>query len=310
MDYVATALWVGGFGALLAITAGGLIAYANRESETIVLGFAAVAGTVVLFGIQLFFNLGGTTVEEAVGTQIIINRTAPAANALQPANKVRTDGERAAAEWLAAKSPKVFTDTGKLARDLLAFSILNYFATDEPDWRMKRVSYSFPAFGRNSSMTEFHSQSGENAYSLSEADIRRTLHVANNVFAEAPLKIPPVGLRLPPGSRLSMFHAAPPAQQTTLILENPITRIDFVITPTFASEGLRPPTRGQKGFALGQAALAGLPDAEYSLYLMKVLVRASFAGTRAHNPDLGRHREWVERIKQGLGNGFRSEQRP
>lgn len=310
MDYVAAALWAGGIGGLMVIIAGGLITFANRDSETIVLGFAALCGAVVLFSAQLFFHLRGSTAEEPVGTQLIVNKTAPAANALQPANKIREATERDAANWLAAKSPDAFTDGSKLARDLLVFSILNYFTTDEVDWRMKRRSYSFPAFGKNSSMTEFQPQSAEDAYSLSEADIRAALRAGKNVFAEAPLSVPTVGMRLPPASQLTMFNAAPPTMRTTLTICNPITRIDFVITPSEIADGLHPPTPEQKGFAVGQWVLAGLPDAEYSLYFMKIVIQTSFAATRAHNPDVDLHRAWVARLQQGLGNWFRSESRP
>ena len=49
-------------------------------------------------------------------------------------------------------------------------------------------------------MTEFHQQDSQGAYSLSETDIRSVLRTGKNLFAEAPLSIPSVGLRLPAGS--------------------------------------------------------------------------------------------------------------
>jgi hypothetical protein len=219
---------------------------------------------------------------------------------------VRADLERAAAEWLAAKEPDAFKESAKLGRDLLVFSILNYFATEEQDWRTRRRSYRFPAFGGGSSMTEFQQPDDQGAYSVSEADIRGVLRRGNNLFAEAPLSIPSVGLRLPAGSQVMVSEASPPTMRTTLTIQNPITQIDFVITPTFVSEGMRPPTPGQKGIALGQGVLAGLPDGSYSVYLMKIVVEASFAATRAHHPDVGLHRAWIERLQEGLGAWFKS----
>ena len=310
MDHVSAALWVGGFSALVVTIAGGLVTWANRDSQTVVLGFTALVGALALFIGQLVFQLRGSTAEEAVGTQLIVNKTAPAANALQPANMSRAAAERDAATWLAAKSPDAFKDDGKLTRDLLVFSILHYFITDEVDWRMKRTSYRFPAFGPNMTMTEFQPQSAKDVYSISEADIRNALRAGRNGLAEAPLTMPSFGLRLPPGSQLTVFDAEPPATRTTLTIRNPITRVDFVIVPSSISGGLRPPTPDQKGFAPGQATLAGLPDAEYSLYLMKISIQSSFAGTRAHHPDIAAHRAWVERLHQGLGSWFRSESRP
>jgi hypothetical protein len=69
---------------------------------------------------------------------------------------------------------------------------------------------------------------------------------------------------------------------------------------------MRPPGPSQKGIALGQGVLAGLPDATYSVYLMKILVEGSFAKTRAHHPDVRLHRAWIERLQQGLGAWFKS----
>jgi hypothetical protein len=155
-------------------------------------------------------------------------------------------------------------------------------------------------------MTEFHQPDSRGAYSLSEADIRSVLRAAQNMFAEAPLSLPSVGLRLPAGSHVMLSEASPPTMRTTLTIQGPITQIDFVITPTFASEGMRPPVPGQKGIALGQGVLAGLPDASYSVYLMKIVIDGSFAATRAHHPDVGLHRAWIERLQQGLGAWFKS----
>jgi hypothetical protein len=137
---------------------------------------------------------------------------------------VRADLERAAAEWLASRRPDAFKESGKLARDLLVFSILNYFATEEQDWRTQRRSYRFPAFGNGSSMTEYARPNDQGEYSVSEADIRGVLRNGKNLFAEAPLSIPSVGVRLPAGSQVTLSEASPPTMRTTLTIRNPITK--------------------------------------------------------------------------------------
>jgi hypothetical protein len=50
MDPVVAALWVGGICGLLVIITAGVIMLANRESETIFLGFAASFGALLVFG--------------------------------------------------------------------------------------------------------------------------------------------------------------------------------------------------------------------------------------------------------------------
>lgn len=302
-----TAMWIGGFGAVLLISVGGFITLANRGSETVVLGFSALLSAFALFSVQLFFQLRGSTSDDAVGTQVLVNSTTRSVSALQPANKMRAGVEEAAGKWLAEQTESPLPSGSKVARDLLVFSILNQLGLEEQDWTARRQQYVFPAFGSKSSMTEFQRETREQATAVMETDIRAMLRVGNNLFAESPLNIPANGLRLPRGTRLELREAAAPSQRTTLTIRNAISTIDFVITPATMQEGMHPPTPEQKAFAIGQWVLKGMPDAEYSIYMMRILMQASFASLYAHHPDLERHKAWAARIQHGVGNWFKSE---
>ena len=306
MDLVSPMTVVGAIGALAALVAGFVITLANRGSETVVLGFAAMAAALVLFVLQLFFQLRATAPTTAgVGTQIIINLTSPSVIPLHASNGVRADLERRAVEWLSTTSPRAFENPNKLGRDLAAFSILNFFINAAVDWRMTTTAYRFPAMGRDSVITFFDYQPGESVFALSEGDLRAALRAGGNVFADGPLAISSNGLRLPRGTTFSIGEAPAPSLRTTLTLRNAISRLDFVITPAGMVTGpMRPPAPGQ-GVALGQGPLVGLPDSLYAVELLKISIQASFDWKRAHHPDVPEHRAWVDRIQQGLADWFK-----
>lgn len=185
MDLLSPMTVVGAIGALAVLVAGFVITLANRGSETVVLGFAAMAAASVLFVLQLFFQLRATAPTTAgVGTQSIINLTSRSVIPLHASNGVRADLERQAVEWLSTTSPRAFENPNKLGRDLAAFSILNFFVNAAVDWRMTTTAYRFPAMGRDSVITFFDYQPGESAFALSEGDLRAALRAGGNVFAE------------------------------------------------------------------------------------------------------------------------------
>lgn len=237
-----TAMWIGGVGAVLLISVGGFITLANRGSETVVLGFSALLSAFALFSVQLFFQLRGSTSDDAVGTQVLINSTTRSIRALQPANKMRAGVEEAAGTWLAEQTTSPLPAGSKVARDLLVFSILNQLGLEEQDWTARRQQYVFPAFGTKSPMTEYQRETREQATAVTETDIRAMLRDGNNLFAESPLNIPTTGLRLPLGTQIELREAAAPSQRTTLTIRNAISTIDFVITPATMQEGMHPPT--------------------------------------------------------------------
>lgn len=289
------------------ISAGAAVTWANRGSETVVFGFVALLSAIVLFAGQLSFQLHGSTLDEALGAQVLVNNTARTARALQPANAMRANVEQAAGEWLSQQSKEPLPGGSKVARDLLVFSIINYLGLEEQDWTVKRRQLYFPAFGPRSSMTEFKRENRESSALVTESDLRAVLRATHNVFAESPINIPADGLRLPLGTRVELNEASAPSHRTTLTIRNAISSIDFVIAPTAFQEGMHPPKPDQQAFAIGQWVLNGMPDAEYSIYMMRIAVQASFASFYSHHPDLGRHQAWVARLQQGVSNWFESK---
>lgn len=306
MDLVASMPWVGGIAAIILVAAAGMIAHANRGSENVVLGFAAMTGAVVLFTLQLSFLLRAAPVSaEGFATETLINLTARTSTALNAANRIRHDLERRAVEWAASTSPGSLDDPNRLALDLAVFSILNYITTEAADWRMNTTSYRFPSMGRNSVITFFDYPSTPAAYALLEGDLRNALKAGGNAFADAPFVIPKSGIRLPMGTTILVQVAPAPARRATLRLQNPISTLNFLITPAGVTFGaMRPPQPGA-GVMIGQGALAGLPDALYSITNLTIVCQPSFAALRAHHPDVSAHQAWIERLERGLADWFK-----
>jgi hypothetical protein len=101
-------------------------------------------------------------------------------------------------------------------------------------------------------------------------------------------------------------HAPPDApNQTVLVISNPVLQLEFIITPVMSAMRMRPPKPGE-GIPLGGRALNGMPDHEYSMHYLKVLLRVAFSRAHAHRPDIDEYRAWCDRSTAGTRDWFKT----
>lgn len=300
MDYVKLAWWVLGASVLIVLFTGAVVTYANRGSETIALGFAALLAAIVLFITQLFFQLRSDVREDAIPLQILVDRQERIAAAFQPADMMRAVVERDAGRWLASRNPDAFDEDDKLARDLASFSLLNFIAFREPDWQLKRTTVTFPAFGGAHQFFKLPSDP-KKAQVLFERDLRAVLRSGNNLFAEGPLLglAASVGVRLPKNTKVRLEEEKD-NHRTTLVISAPVVTIRFAIQMASMIGGI--PRR--------------LPDGSYTidhqggrfaLHLTRIEVSAAFAAYRAHDPQVTAYRAWYQRLAGGARDWFASD---
>src|SRR5262249_51693165 len=125
----------------------GFIAWENRGSSNIGLSAGALGGAMLLFGLQLLFQLRGTDVNDFISTEYTIDRATPQIRTWDyklPGMAARFGAEAAASEWLAKISPQLFDDTKeqeKLTVDMTVFSLLAYFGNEMRDWQTDYRTY-------------------------------------------------------------------------------------------------------------------------------------------------------------------------
>lgn len=121
---VKLALWVGGICLLIALGCALVIVLANAGSRTLALAFGALFGSMIILGVQLWFELRPTSSTEDFGIEVIIDFQTNTIQTRHAGIYYRNFHPEFAANAVLVGHPITRDDAPKLARDLLLLSTL------------------------------------------------------------------------------------------------------------------------------------------------------------------------------------------
>lgn len=262
------------------------LAWQNAGSRNLALAVGTLAAAVILFVIQLRFELRPSTADDHVSAELTIDRAKPEIRQWDytGSGSWRMSRETNASSWLAANNPAAFEqDREKLATDFVLFSLASFLATTEFDWQLRKIVYGGKSSG---SVTTVEGVSGNEECSvITVDDLRLRLGEAQNVFAGAPFLIVSGRLCLPPRSALEI-------SANSLIIRNPVCQLCFRIEP-FQSAFFDKPRSG------GEVAQLPGGGHRYETRLIGLKVQTLFFALRAQHRDSEKYREWTARL---IGN--------
>ncbi len=187
--------------AVVVIVTAAMLAWTNAGSRNLALATGTLGAALVLFVIQLPFELRRQTLPtEYVHLELTVDRAKPQIRqwVYDPECGDRLIAEVYASDWLASINPKQFEeDRQLLSRDLAFFSVVSFFLKSMPDWQMVRRTYKGRSVTRRT--VGAGSQAGD-FVGIPVQRLRIQLSQAGNVFSGAPFQTLTEEWRLPPGT--------------------------------------------------------------------------------------------------------------
>jgi hypothetical protein len=288
-SFVPTALILGSAAAVVCLVCVVYFALENSGSRNIALATGTLAAAIVMYGLQLLFELQSTTSTELFTAQFTIDRATPSIDggADASSNLSRYRYETGASNTFAAENPGQFDgDRQKLFRDFALFSIIAYLGTEQFDWQIKRVSFKTAVMAIEN--IEYQSKPSE-CNAISKSDVHAALARARNAFASAE-PFAQERLCLPPSTEFKVSDGE-------LVLSNPFCDITFRIEPSgtvfygVPGEGFR-------------VELLPNDQGRFEVTPINIRVTAQFHALRVQHRKARKYREWAERLTNGLGNWF------
>lgn len=300
-------LFVFGFGlvglsiALLAATA---FAWSNTASKTIALATAALWSAALFLILQLCLELRASEESDFVSVEFTVDQAKPSVwGSLEPLLQgfamMRQHYEQGASEWLAQKSPKVYSeDRERLTRHFALAEILLFFSWQESDWRVATT----PVVGsRFTTATVLPVLKNGNCTEVGRADFAAALKNAGNILAsydvtENPAKTDKALLFLdrpvcfPPDTKMILTDSS-------LTLSNPFGSLQFVIVPTPVPVSLNP-ERNEPFPTLPN----GQPQFETRLFGIRIVNRQN--ALYSQHRDAAKQAAWRKRVISGLHTWF------
>jgi hypothetical protein len=291
-DTLRITVWVGAVAVGVAAACLAYLLSQNLGSRNIALATGALAGAVMLLGIQLVFELRADERIDFITAEYTIDRAKPEIHQW----KYDSDQSRRLAQEVGASGtfatahPGQFDgDRDKLTHDMVIFSVLAYFAVDQFDWQMKRVQFVSQTMGTLTT-TALGSKPGE-CTMVTKGQLHKMLSDAGNFFADANMFSGPQVLCLPPQSKIQVSSDG-------LLLTNPLCDISFTLEPSGSVAYYQPGTG-----AMVQPTLPnGEPKLETRITGIRVTVRCS--ALRAQHRDMPKYQDWTKRIVSGAQNWF------
>ena len=294
MDIVRVALVVNVIAVGIALGTGSVVAWQNAGSRNLALATGAVAAAMVLYLIQLPFELRRSVSYDHVSTELTIDRSKPSIRQWKYGDNSawRIHAETRASSWLTQNNRQAFEqDRAKLTTDLVLFSLVSFLAAEEHDWQLRKVTYTSKSTG---SLTTIEPVSKSEECSLvTNMDLQSLLSQAGNLFANAPIfPIPKRGLCLPPGTKIDI-------SANSLVMKNPIYQFSWTIKHPGAVNHMQPGT----GDATPQLPSGG---SQFETRFIGLNVETTYFALRAHHRDSGKYREWCSRLISDAREWFQS----
>lgn len=288
-DALKVSLWVGIAAIVIGIGCLGAVAWANAGSRNLVLATSTLVGAALLFATQLPFELRSKTETDVFGAELTIDRAIPQIRQWKypdhpDAASSRLVREAEASSFLAAHDRPQFDGDGEhLNRDLILYSFLAFFGTEQFDWQLKRTALHGTTFG-SEIRTQRVSQDNECSW-LSPQQLETQLVAAGNVFSRAPLWITGGKLCLPPGSQLRIT-------EKSIAIWTPYCNITFTLEPSGGVSYMKPGSGGE-------APQTENGVAQYETRLTGIRSVVELSWIRAQGPEMEKYADWSGRLVKG-----------
>src|SRR6266568_788004 len=288
MDYLRVVTIANGLAIATAFVTALIIAFSNAGSRNIVLATGTLGAAMLLYALQLPFELRRSLVYDQMSAEFTVDRAAPgirqwAYSSTADASNWRLHAEVQASSWLAQNNPGAFEgDRDKVTKDLAIFSLLSFFSSTEFDWQLRRVTYK----GRSSgTLMTWQAVSKPNECAIvTSADVAVRLAAAGNLFAGAPL-LGSEAWCLPPQTKLEVWA-------NSVVLRNPVFQIQYTVTLSGSVSYMKPGTGGD---------VPTLPSdgAQFETRWIGIGVETTYFALRAQHRAVPRYREWATRVVNG-----------
>jgi hypothetical protein len=166
----------------------------NLGSRTLALGIGSVAAALLLFIIQLLFELQPTIMRDHISTLYTLDRGESSVRqpsySLEPLSKANVPITRPmvdieASRWLREHNPLAFQQNrDKLVTDLVVFNLLAFLGEAEFDWQLRRVRYATRGVGDVLYIVRPESSPNECTI-IKSTDLRAKLAAAGNLFSDS-----------------------------------------------------------------------------------------------------------------------------
>lgn len=287
-DPIKLALWLGLAALLIGVVSLGSVAWANSASRNLVLAVSTLFAAVLLFVMQLQFELRSKEELDVFTSELTVDRDTPMIRQWRypDANAAswRLTAETVASNFIAKKEPARFSsDPTRLGTDLILYSFIQYLGIEQFDWQVRRTALQGFTFG-----TEIRSagiSSGADCTAFSQSDLQAILKTAGSPFAGLPLSLVGGRLCLPPGSTIRM-------STTGLEIRTPYCTVSFVVEPSQSVSYAEPGSQGQV-----PQARSGGPRFETRLTAIRSTVKYSWV--RAQSRDMEKYVQWAQRVVNG-----------
>jgi len=247
---------------------------------------------MLLFGLQLLFQLRGTEASDFVSTEYTVDRATPGIRQWEYVTAMgrRISAETLASDWLAKRSLDLFDKEGdqeRLTLDITMYSLLSYFGSEQRDWQTNSWSYR----GSTGTLTLGQALSKDDeCQKVTEPELRELLRKAGNTFADGENVLFGPYICLPPRTTVALTR-------DTLTIENPFCRISFAIALSGSMWNVKPKSRGE----VPQAPQGG---AQYQTRPVGIKIAVRYFGIRAQHADIEKYRAWVARVLSGAHTWF------
>lgn len=291
LDSVKLGLLIVIIGGLLAISGASIVSWNNTGSRNLALATGTLGAAIVLFLIQLPFELRATEQHDFISIELTLDRSTRVIRQWKYPENIswRIHAEVDASEAVAKERPDLFDgDRDHLTADMVLFSLVSYLASNEFDWQRQTRRFVGATFG---TMVTWQRRSKRTECTVvGEPQLRRLLENATNSYAKAPLKLVFGDLCLPPHTNLSLT-----AQSLTL--ENTFCKVKFLLEPSGAVSYMQPGTGGEvPTLESGEARL--------ETRVFGLAATTTCAALRAQHPAMAKHRDWAAGLVAGAHQWF------
>ena len=258
-----------------------IVVYHNTESRNIVFAFSAVVGTVLMFYMNVLFELKDTNENYVINTELSIFHDRPEVAQhiyLGLSNRIHIDLK--ASEWLAKNEPKLFKEKPqKVMRDLIMYSLVGFLISEENDYKKTTKAFSRMHF------TSFRikpEDKGNDTF-IPVKKFSKLLQDNGNIFAQVPFQTITKGIFLPPNSKIEI-------KEDELIIDNPFSTLQFRIEDSNYISYIKPGSN----IAHAETLKDGSP--KYETRYFNIDINVTYKGQRAKNKLMPEYKTWIENL--------------
>ena len=293
MDFVRAALVSNLFSIVVVLLTAGILAWNNASSRNIALATGTLAAAVLLFLIQIGFELRVTNERHFVTAELTIDHSEPSIRQWDYAGTTswRISREVEASKWLGSHKPNIFSENPeKVTTDLVLFSLVSQLASTGYDWQIHKATFTGKSAGIV--MTWQRMSQPSECTNVDETQLRRLLERTGNIYAEAPLHVIGGNLCLPPKTSISLT-------EVKLEITNPFVQLVFLLQPSGAVSYMKP----------GTGSAVSLPNggSQYETRLIGIQVDINFRALRANHRVMPKYQAWTADLLRETRKWFESE---